>query len=244
MKLQEAQAKLLQAENKVLSSRNDLLNARMAIGGLQAEFQDKLAKAAADQADARSGQFTAVADAAKLQNQAANYELRRDQRYVTAPQTGYITKTIKSGLGETVKAGDELLTIMPSSYDLAAEVYIPPIDLPLMSLGQPVRLTFDGWPAIIFTGWPNASYGTFGGVVVAIDNVISDNGKYRIMVAPDPDDHEWPDPLRLGAGAEAIVLLGDVPLGYELWRRINGFPPDYYQTKPITVSAAAKDKSK
>lgn len=240
MKLQEAQAKLLQAQNKVLSSRNDLVNARIAIGGIQAEFQDKLAKAAADRSEAISGQFTAVADAAKLQNQAANYELRRDLQFVTAPQTGHITKTIKSGLGETVKAGDQLLTIVPTKFQLAAEMYIPPIDLPLMNLGQPVRLIFDGWPSIIFTGWPNASYGTFGGVVIAIDNVISENGKYRILVAPDPNEPDWPEPLRLGAGAEGIALLDDVPLGYELWRRINGFPPDYYRAKPLVVDTDAK----
>lgn len=244
MKLQEAQAKLLISENKLLSSRNDFLNARMSISGLQAEFGDKLAKAASERAEAISGQFTATADASKLQNQASNYEVRRGLHFITAPQTGYITKTVKSGLGETVKAGDELLTIMPSDYELTTEMYVMPIDLPLMRVGQPVRLIFDGWPSVIFTGWPNASYGTFGGEVIAIDNVISENGKYRVMVAPDPHDHDWPEALRIGAGAEAMALLGDVPLGYELWRRINGFPPDFYQRKPVTESPAAKDKNK
>lgn len=244
MKLQEAQAKVLIAENKLLSSRNDLLNARMAVGGIHAEFEDKMAKAASDRAEALSGQFNATADASKLQNQASTYDIRRGLLFITAPQTGYITKTVKSGLGETVKAGEELLTIMPANYDLAAEMYVPPLDLPLLRLGQPVRLLFDGWPAIVFSGWPNASYGTYSGDIIAIDNVISDNGKYRVLVAPDPYDHPWPDALRIGSGVEGMVLLGDVPLGYELWRRINGFPPDYYQRKPITESSAAKKNKK
>ncbi|WP_224997204.1 HlyD family secretion protein [Cesiribacter sp. SM1] len=244
MKLQEAQAKVLIAENKLLSSKNDLLNARIAISGLQAEFQDKLAKAASERAEALSGRYTATADAAKLQNQATNYDIRRGLYFVTAPQTGYITKTIKSGLGETVKSGEQLLTIMPSDYDLAAEIYVQPIDLPLLETGQPVRVQFDGWPSIVFSGWPNAAYGTFGAEIVAIDNVISENGKYRILVAPDPDEHDWPDAMRIGAGAQGMALLGDVPLGYELWRKINGFPPDFYQRKPVTTNPAANKEKK
>ncbi|AHM63418.1 biotin/lipoyl attachment domain-containing protein [Flammeovirgaceae bacterium 311] len=244
MKLQEAQAKVLIAENKLLSSKNDLLNARLAISGLQAEFQDKLAKAASERAEALSGRYTATADAAKLQNQATSYGIRRGLHFITAPQTGYITKTIKSGLGETVKSGEELLTIMPSDYELAAELYVQPIDMPLLRTGQTVRLLFDGWPSIVFTGWPNASYGTFGAEIIAIDNVISDNGKYRILVAPDPEDHDWPQAMRIGAGAQGMALLGDVPLGYELWRRINGFPPNFYHKTPATKNTAANKEQK
>ncbi len=244
MKLQEAQAKVLIAENKLLSSRNDLLNAHMAISGLQAEFDDKLAKAASDQAEALGGQFTATADAAKLQNQAASYEIRRGLHYIVAPQTGYVTKTIKSGLGETVKAGDQLLTIMPSDYELAAEIYVQPLDLPLLRIGHPVRVVFDGWPAIVFSGWPNASYGTYGGVVFAIDNVISDNGRYRILVGPDANEYAWPEALRVGSGVNGMILLDDVPLGYEFWRRINGFPPDFYSSGAEAKDQSAKDNKK
>ena len=70
-----------------------------------------------------------------------------------------------------------------------------------------------------------------GNKVIAIDNFISDNGKYRILVAPDPEDHPWPDALRVGAGTKNMVLLKDVPIWYELWRQINGFPPDYYMNE-------------
>jgi adhesin transport system membrane fusion protein len=34
--------------------------------------------------------------------------------------------------------------------------------------------------------------------------------------------------LRVGSGAEGIALLNNVPLWYEVWRQLNGFPPDYY----------------
>ena len=91
-------------------------------------------------------------------------------------------------------------------------------------------LQFDGWPAIVFSGWPNTSYGTYGGQIFAIDNFISDNGKYRVLVAPDPKDPPWPEALRVGSGTTNLLLLKEVTIGYELWRKLNGFPPDYYKT--------------
>ena len=33
----------------------------------------------------------------------------------------------------------------------------------------------------------------------------------------------------MGNGARGIALLKDVPIYYELWRHINGFPPDFYK---------------
>jgi hypothetical protein len=118
---------------------------------------------------------------------------------------------------------------MPTNYDLGVEIYIEPIDLPLVKIGEKVRLQFDGWPAIVFSGWPNASHGTYGGEIYAIDQHISANGKYRILVQQDPNDHQWPDALRYGSGTSSMILLTDVPIWYELWRKINGFPPDYYK---------------
>lgn len=110
------------------------------------------------------------------------------------------------------------------------EMYIRPIDLPLLEKGQSVLIQFDGWPAVVFSGWPNSSYGTFEGRVSAIDNFISPNGMYRVLVVPDPAGHPWPQALRVGAGTTNILLLKDVLVGYELWRKINGFPPDFYVT--------------
>ena len=97
--------------------------------------------------------------------------------------------------------------------------------------------------AIVFSGWPNASFGAFGGEVVAIDNFISANGKYRVLVSPDPDDHPWPEGLRVGSGAVGMALLNDVPIWYELWRQLNGFPPNYYspESKKQEKTADPKD---
>jgi hypothetical protein len=78
---------------------------------------------------------------------------------------------------------------------------------------------------LLFSGWPNASVGTFGGEVIVIDYVASSNGEYRLLVIPDKTEEVWPEQLRLGSGANGWVMLNDVPVWFELWRQINGFPP-------------------
>ncbi len=229
LKLQETQAKLISQENKLLASKNNVINAQVEITRVQAEYTDKISKARSDMFTAQSSQFDSEAQVTKLENQFTNYSIRNDMYYIKAPQSGYINRAIQGGLGETFKEGDRLVGIMPAKYDMAVETYVEPIDLPLLHLGEKVRIQFDGWPAIIFSGWPNVSYGTYGGTVVAIETFISDNGKYRILLAPDPQDHPWPTDIRVGSGASTIALLEDVPIWFELWRQLNGFPPNYYQ---------------
>lgn len=228
LKLQETQAKLIGQENKLLASRNEILNAQLEISRINASYADKIAKSRSDRFTAESKQFEAEAQVSKLENQSANYSIRNSLLYITAPQNGYINKAIKGGIGETFKEGEQLVGIMPSNYDLAVETYVHPIDLPLIHIGEKVRIQFDGWPAIFFSGWPNASYGTYGGKVVAVENFISPNGKFRVLIAPDTDENQWPENVRVGSGAYTIALLEDVPIWYEIWRQLNGFPPNYY----------------
>lgn len=234
LKLQETQAKMISAENKLLSSRNKLINAEVEINSINNQYRDKLSKAESDKFTALSSMYDAEALVTKMQNQYMNYSVRTGMYYIKSPIDGYITKAIRSGIGETVKAGEEMVSIMPNRYDLAVEMYVSPFNLPLIEKGQKVRFMFDGWPSVVFSGWPNASYGTFGGKVAAIDNFISPNGKYRILVAPDKDDVAWPKELRVGSGANGMALLKDVPIWYEIWRNLNGFPPDYYKTSEQT----------
>lgn len=233
LKFQQENAKLISAENKLLTSRNELINTEVEINSIEASFEDAIAKAQSDKFTAMSNMFDSEATTSKLQNEFKNYSIRRSLYYITAPQDGYITQVIESGIGETVKEGQQILTIMPSEYDLAVEMFIKPLDLPLLQKGQPVQIQFDGWPAIVFSGWPNTSYGTYSGNVLAMDNFANANGLYRILVTPDSTSYPWPEALRVGAGATSMVLLKDVPIYYELWRNINGFPPDYYKPAPM-----------
>ncbi len=240
LKLQETQAKLISQENTLYTSKNDVINAQVEISRVQAEYADKIAKARSDMFTAQSSQFDTEAQVTKLENEFTNYAMRNDLYYIRAPQDGFINRAIQGGLGETFKEGDRLVGIMPANINMAVETFVDPLDLPLMHIGEKVRIQFDGWPAIVFSGWPNLSYGTYGGVVVAIETFISDNGKYRILLAPDPEDHTWPTDLRAGSGAYTIALLDDVPIWFELWRQLNGFPPNYYQ--PESEMASAKNK--
>ncbi len=240
LKLQETQAKLVSQENKLLASKNQVLNAQVEINRIYAQYTDKISKAKSDMFTAQSNQFDAEAQVTKLENQYTNYEMRNDLYYIKAPQSGFINRALRAGVGETFKEGDRLVGIMPSEYDLAVETYVKPIDLPLLHIGEKVRVQFDGWPAIIFSGWPNVSYGTYGGKVVAIETFISDNGKYRILIAPDSKDYDWPKDVRVGSGANTMALLEDVPIWFELWRKLNGFPPNYYQ--PVANETSAQKK--
>ena len=240
LKLQETQAKLFSQENKFLAAKNEVINAEVEINRVKAEYTDKISKAQSDMFTAQSNQFDSEAQVTKLENAYTNYEMRKDLYYIRAPQNGFINKAIQAGIGETFKEGDRLVGIMPSDYELAVETFVEPIDLPLLHIGEKVRVQFDGWPAIVFSGWPNISYGTYGGEVVAIETFISDNGKFRVLLAPDKNDHTWPKAIRVGSGANTIALLEDVPIWFELWRQLNGFPPNYYQPDGVKTKSVKK----
>ncbi|MFN8286292.1 MAG: HlyD family efflux transporter periplasmic adaptor subunit [Chitinophagales bacterium] len=227
--LQNAEAKKLIAENKFTNAGNDLLNAQIEVNQLDREYSEKISKIGSERFAVLGDISTGEAEVAKLKNQFSNYAIRSGFYYVLAPQDGQITKTIAAGVGEIVKEGEMLVMIVPQKFQYAVEMYVRPLDLPLISQNQKVRFQFDGWPSIVFSGWPNVSYGTFGGKVVAVDNNISVNGKFRILVAEDPDEMPWPKVLKVGGGAKGIALLKDVPVWYELWRNFNGFPPDFYK---------------
>lgn len=231
LKLQEANAKVVSQQNKLLNQKNELGNLELELLAVERDYSDKMAKSQSDQQSALSQKLESIANTSKLQNQLSNYSVRQQFYYIIAPQSGYITQTLKKGIGEIVKEGADIATIMPTQYDLAVEIYVKPQDLPLISLGNETRMRFDGWPAIIISGWPESSTGIFPGEIVVIDQIISKNGLYRVMISPNDEGKQWPDELRVGTGASTFVLLKDVPLWYELWRQLNGFPADFYKEK-------------
>jgi multidrug resistance efflux pump len=240
LKFQEVQAKLIGSENKFLSSKNEFITSRIDLSAIDNEFKDKVAKANSEKFTAMSSQFDAEATVTKLENQYSNYEQRAQYRYILAPQNGYIAKAIQVGIGETIKEGAEIVNIVPADAELAVEMYVQPVDLPLVQPGNKVRFIFDGWPAIVFSGWPQLSNGTFGGVVIAIDQFAGPTNQYRVLVTEDPEEEGWPDLLRMGSGAEGIALFNDVPVWYEIWRQLNGFPADYYSQEEKDKTASAK----
>jgi hypothetical protein len=194
------------------------------------ETADKVFKAAGDIASAKGEVASTDVDVAKNTNQLANYIIRGSQRWLIAPQNGQVIKAKRAGINEIVKDGDMIVEIVPNEIDYAAELFINPMDLVLLQKEQKVRLVFDGFPAIVFSGWPSSSYGTFEGKIIAVETNRSENGKFRILVVPDGKEKKWPPSLKIGTGANGFALLNNVGIWYELWRQINGFPPDFYQT--------------
>lgn len=226
---QHALASKISAENKLANSRQDLTITRIEMNALRQENIEKLTRARGDQFQSLTQIANGQAEIAKLENQYTSYTIRNGMYYVLATQKGQVVKAQKAGIGEYVKEGDMIAAIVPDQFQYAVELFVRPLDLPLLANGQKIRFMFDGFPAIVFSGWPTASSGTFGGVIVAIESNVSVNGKFRILVKEDPEDRPWPKQLKIGAGAQGIALLKDVPVWYELWRNINGFPPDYYK---------------
>jgi len=227
---QNALAKKTIAENKVNQSLQDLRNANMEQGAIEQDYNEKINKAESERLQSLSQIESGKGDVAKLENQVTNYTIRNGMYYIMASQDGQIIRAQKSGIGEIIKDGEELLTVVPTGNKYAVEMFVRPVDLPLLSPGQSVRFIFDGFPAIIFAGgWPDQSFGTFAGKILAVENTINDNGLFRVIVVEDPASKKWPPQIKMGAGAQGIALLNDVPLWYELWRNINGFPADFYQ---------------
>lgn len=215
-------------EYKFQGSQADYLNAQIELGRVEAEYLDKISKAESELNNTRADAFDTQADIIKSRNEYTNTEIRNAQYQILAPQDGYIVKAMKEGIGETIKEGDAICTIMPQASDVAVEMYVRAMDVPLISKNRKVRIQFDGWPALQFSGWPSVSVGTFGGVVRVIDYVNSKPGQFRILIVPDETDEPWPSQIRVGSGTKGWVMLDNVPVWYELWRQLNGFPPSLY----------------
>lgn len=229
LKLQEDNAKVIGQQNKLNNSRQALLNARIDLDNIRAKYQESLAKAQSDMSSALSSQASVRGEIAKLRNDIANISFRRGLYVVRAPQDGYVVKTMKAGIGENIKEGESVATLQPKNPQVAAEIYVDAMDVPLILDSSDVRLQFEGWPSVQFSGWPSVAVGTFAGQVWAIDKVSSSGGKYRLLIKPTnpvpENDEPWPQQLRQGSGVYGRIILRSVPVWYEIWRQLNGFPP-------------------
>ena len=228
---QNVNAKVVNAQNDYNNSKQDLLILQLERSAAVQEYAEKIAKAQGDMFLSQSKIAESQGKVFKLQNQFDNYRIRSGQYYLLAPQDGQVIKVKRAGINEIVKDGEMIAEVVPKEYQLAAEIWVRPMDLQLLHNGQEIRFMFDGFPAIVFSGWPATSYGTFSGKVFAIESNVSNNGLFRVLVAENKAYRPWPKELKIGTGAVSFALLKDVPIWYELWRQINGFPPDFYKSQ-------------
>jgi membrane fusion protein, adhesin transport system len=225
------------AELESTRAQTELERARIALVAAESERAateaDKL-KIASDTSaatsDAQASTQAAEAEVANASAELARIEVRlarQSAQVVSAPKSGVVLRVIANGhTGEIVKAGDVLATLVPDTDDRAVEVWVSGNDLPLIQPGAEARIQFEGWPALQFSGWPSIAVGTFTARVLVVDAADGGAGTFRVLLAPNAKG-DWPAPiyLRQGARAHAWILLGQVPLGYELWRQFNSFPP-------------------
>lgn len=243
LKLQEDNAKVISQQNKLNNSVQNLLNASIELDNIRAKYQESISKAQSDMSTAISSRATAQGDIAKLRNDISNISIRRAHYVVRAPQSGFVVKTLKAGIGENIKEGESVATLQPKSPLVAVELYVSAMDVPLILDTSDVRLQFEGWPSVQFSGWPSVAVGTFAGKIFSIDRVSSTGGKYRVLVSqtnPVPSkDEPWPPQLRQGSGVYGRVILRSVPLWYEIWRQLNGFPPSL-EKEPAEAEKSSK----
>ncbi|WP_417748789.1 HlyD family secretion protein [Rosistilla oblonga] len=243
-KFQSAQRKLKEAQAKVEKSKAYVRAAQSELESKQSDRQAKEQKAQVDIDYATATLRKATADIAKSESEVAKAEsdltksqkdlldsetkvARQRRQEILAPFDGYLTRITANQNSQVLKEGGVICTIVPDTTDRAVQIWLDGNDAPLVEAGRHVRLQFEGWPAIQFSGWPAVAVGTFGGQVVSVDATDDGKGKFRILVQPEESGQQWPSDrfLRQGVRTNGWVLLERVPLWYEIWRNMNGFPP-------------------
>jgi multidrug resistance efflux pump len=243
-KLQEIERKLLEAKGKVNEETANVSAAESELLGKQSDRKAYIHKARADVEYYLGAVDKALGEVQKAEKELRDMEskvARQNTQVITAPMDGFVVQLAANTGTAMMKEGDPICTIVPDTKDRAVQIWLDGNDAPLVEAGRHVRLQFEGWPAIQFAGWPSVAVGTFGGTVVSVDMVDNGKGKFRCQILPDTNDSEdWPEDrfLRQGVRANGWILLDQVPLWFEVWRKLNGFPPT------VDVESGTKEKGK
>ena len=163
--------------------------------------------------DSNNGVINKVkGEVADSQNSLTSSEVnvsRQSAQKVLAPRDGTIFRLPVNSQSNIISQGQSLLVIVPDTKNRAVELFLDGRDAPLVLKDSKVRLEFEGWPAIQFTGWPNVAIGTFGGKVAFVDATDDGKGNFRVMVVPDETAQAWPSErfLRQGINTRGWILL-------------------------------------
>ena len=155
---------------------------------------------------------------------------------LTAPAAGIVKNVRFNTIGGFVRAGEEVLQIVPMGEKLIVEARVPPRDIAFVKSGQRARVNFDAYD--------NAIYGSADGTVVFISpDTLTEQSQdgssetyYRVNLEVDTApmiEIEGREAINLQAGmtATAEILTGESTV----WN---------YITKPIlkTVSDSLQEK--
>lgn len=232
----------VRARTDVERANNALDAARSEVAALGSDVAKIDNDAYAAIGDAQAAKAVAQAEIASASAELTRIETRlarQATQHVKAPSNGTVLRITARQTSDLVKSGDVLAHFVPDTDGQAVELWIDGNDVNLIRKEAPVRLQFEGWPAVQFSGWPSAAVGTYGGKVAFVDPHDDGKGRFRVVVVPDGTT-TWPsrDHLRQGTRSAGWVLLNRVKLGYEVWRQLNGFPPDW--TGPVDDEKGGK----
>lgn len=195
---QEREKFLKEYTNKILTLEKDIMETRAKLASYQKELR-------------------------KVESEISEYSTA----YIKAKEDGYVVRIYKNDINQLVKKGEPVIMFAPIIHKRTILVRLPEFDMPLVKEGLPARIWFYGWPTINIPGWPAIRYGTFEGVVERVDPVKHEDGFYYAFVV-ETENEKWPssDVLRPGSRATVWIRLSIVPIWYEIWRKLNGFPPN------------------
>lgn len=161
---------------------------------------------------------------------------------IRSPRAGVVQSILAGENSGLLKSGVAIAHVVPETEERTVELFINGLDLPFIRVGQDVRLQFEGWPILQFSGLPQLSTGTFLGTVKLIDPSDDGRGRFRVIVSRK-DGALWPAPelLRQGVRARGWVQMNQVPLWFEIWRLVNDLPP---ATPPLTQSSSEGSASR
>jgi len=229
--IERLEAERQQVEIQLQAARNALATAEIDERRMAELFSEGLAaRRDYEQAMIRVEQLRgSVAEAQANLNRTQVSLSRQSSQLVTAPRDGFIQSVNAGDAATVVNAGDVLVTFVPLAAERVIEIFIDGRDVGLVKIGDKARVQFEGWPVVQFSGWPSVAVGTFGGIVAAVDQSAQPDGRFRVLIAEDTSDpHPWPKEryARIGASVRSWILLETVPVGYEIWRQLNNFPPE------------------
>jgi len=240
LKKQQADAEWESKKAKLRAAGNNKVARIAEQGKVKAEFDAKIRSTGANREGAISEAASARGKVLDLQVKVA----RQETQLARSPLDGTVFRLVGNVGGDMVKEGEPVVILVPETESMAVELWVDGNDMPLLSVGRKVRVQFEGWPAVQFAGWPSVAVGTFGGEVRLIDSTDDGQGRFRVLIQPDPEDAEWPSRrfLRQGVQARGWILLEEVTIGFELWRNLNGFPPVIADAEPKSKAKRAGTK--
>ena len=162
---------------------------------------------------------------------------RQKAQIIVAPKDGFVLQSKSKANSSYVYVGEVIATFVPVIQQPAIEIFVNPNDISLIHIGRKARIQIEGWPALRVSGWPSTSLGTFGAKVAIIEQAMSVNGKFRVILVPDPTQDPWPDMthIKQGTNIKGWISMNKVSIGYEIWRQMNSFPikPDEFLLESI-----------